>query len=262
VKYPEGKFFKKFIIGKVVQEVDKIINIPKLKTHSLTLLTLAVKNIFGCIPGTRKAQWHVQTSQAGTEYFAKMLLDLYTLVNPGLTVVDGIFAMEGKGPGFGDPRNLGLLFAGTHGPAVDAVIAKTVGADPERFPTLKIAINEHYPNARLDGIEVRGETIDAVKVNDFQFPPRITEMKGFLRSFMGFLKGPLTTHPSINNVQCKNCGNCFKACPLNCIAAFEGGLVINTKNCIQCLCCMEVCPEGAVDLKEGSLLKLFKHLKR
>ena len=71
---PDGRVFKSFTLGKVVTEVDKIINLAKLKTHSLTALTLCVKNMFGCVPGARKGQWHVRTHNAGKEYFARMLL--------------------------------------------------------------------------------------------------------------------------------------------------------------------------------------------
>jgi uncharacterized Fe-S center protein len=78
---------------------------------------------------------------------------------------------------------------------------------------------------------------------------------------MNILKGPLTTNPFIDKQECQHCGNCFKACPLNCIAAGEDGFAINAGECIQCLCCMEVCPNGAVDLKDGFLLNLFKRKK-
>jgi len=259
VKHPDGKFFKHFVLGKAVLEADKIINLPKFKTHSFTFLTLAVKNIFGCIPGARKAQWHVKTSQKGSEYFSMMLLDLYTLINPVLSVVDGIVSMEGKGPGFGKPRPLGLIISGIDAVAVDTVIAELIGVYPEQFPTLKVALNERYGTPHLNNIEVLGELIDEVKVDDYQFPPKITEIKGFRKTFMGFLKGQLTTHPFIDRKQCEKCNNCVDACPLKCIAAYEGGLVINSKECIQCLCCMEVCPHGAIDLKEGFLVTLLKH---
>ena len=262
VTHPEGKHFKHFTVGKAVLEADKIINLPKLKTHSLTFLTLAVKNMFGCVPGARKAQWHVRTSQKGVEYFSRMLLDLYTLINPTMSIVDGIVSMEGKGPGFGKPRDLGLIFAGTDAIAVDSVISTVIGGDPEQFPTLKVALKEHYGTARLNDIEVLGEMTDEVKIDDYQFPPQITEIKGFLKIFMGFLKGQVTTHPFIESEKCKECNNCVEACPLNCIISHEGGFVINSKECIQCLCCMEVCPHGAIGLKEGFLIKLFKHLKK
>ena len=261
VKHPEGKHFKHFIVGKAVLEADKIINLPKLKTHSLTFLTLAVKNMFGCVPGARKAQWHVRTSQKGVEYFSRMLLDLCTLTNPVLSIVDGISCMEGKGPGFGESRHLGLIIAGTDAVSVDAVIAKVLRVNPEQFPTWKVALNEQYGTARLNDIEVLGKSINEVRIDDFQYPPKFTEIKGFLKIFMGFLKVHLTTHPFIDTTRCEKCNNCIEACPLKCIAALEEGYVMNSKDCIQCLCCMEVCPHAAIDLKEGSLLKLFKHFK-
>ncbi len=261
VMHPNGKYFKHFVLGKAVLEADKIINLPKLKTHNLTFLTLAVKNIFGCVPGARKAQWHVRTSQKGNEYLSRMLLDLYTLINPALSIVDGIVSMEGKGPGSGKPRKLGLIIAGTDAVAVDTVIAEILGASPEQYIALKLALDGHYGTARINDIEVLGELIDEIKIDDFQFPPKITEIKGFLKTFLGFLKVHLTAHPSINGEQCEKCNNCVEACPMKCIALCEGRLVVNSKGCIQCLCCMEVCPNGAIDLREGFLLKLLKHFK-
>ncbi len=261
VMHPGGKFFKHFVLGKAVLKADKIINLPKLKTHSLTFLTLAVKNIFGCIPGARKAQWHVRTSQKGNEYLSRMLLDLYTLINPALSIVDGIVAMEGKGPGSGKPRNLGLIIAGADAVAVDAVITETIGASPEQYIALKIALDEHYGIAQINNIEVLGELINKIKIDDFQFPPKTREIKGFLKIFMGFMKVHLTTHPFINSEQCEKCNNCVETCPMKCIVSYEDSLAVNSKGCIQCLCCMEVCPNGAIDLKEGSLLKLLKYLK-
>ena len=262
VKHPEGKYFKQFTVGKAVIEADKIINLPKLKTHSLTFLTLSVKNMFGCVPGARKAQWHVRTSQKGIEYFSRMLLDLYTLTNPVLSIVDGISSMEGKGPGFGKPRHLGLITSGTDAVSVDAVIAEVIGVNVQQFPTWKAALNEQYGTAHLNEIEVLGKSIDEVRIDDFQYPPKITEIKGFPKILMGFLKGQLTTHPFIDNKRCEKCNNCIEACPSKCISDYEGGFVINAKDCIQCLCCMEICPHGAIDLKEGSLIKFFKHLKK
>jgi len=261
VKHPDGKFFKRFTVGKAVLEADSIINLPKLKTHGLTYLTLAVKNLFGCIPGTRKAQWHVRTSRHDTEYFARMLLDLYTLINPALSIVDGIIGMEGKGPGFGNPRNLGLIIAGTDAVAVDAVITEVLGSQPDHYPTLHTALTKNYGTAHLDDIEVRGKRITEVLVDDFKFPPLITPPGIFRRILISVLKGPLTTSPFIDKNQCQRCGNCYKACPVHCIASCDGDFEITRQDCIQCLCCMEVCPNGAVDLKDGFLLNLFKRKK-
>jgi uncharacterized protein (DUF362 family)/ferredoxin len=261
VKHPEGKFFKRFTLGKALLEADKIINLPKLKTHGLTFLTIAVKNLFGCVPGARKAQWHVRTSQEGNEHFSRMLLDLSTLINPALSIVDCIDAMEGKGPGFGTPKHVGLIIAGTDTVAVDAVVTEVLGTHPEHFPTLQTALLEGYGTPDIGEIDLLGEGIAEVAVVDFIFPPLIRPPSTFRKILMGVLKGPLTTSPFIDSKQCKQCGNCFKACPLNCIAALEEGFAINTEECIQCLCCMEVCPNGAVDLKDGFLLNLLKRKK-
>lgn len=259
VMHPGGKHFKHFVLGKAVLEADTIINLPKLKTHSLTFLTLAVKNIFGCIPGARKAQWHVRTSQKGHAYLSRMLLDLYTLIHPALSIVDGIVSMEGKGPGFGKPRKLGLIIAGADAVAVDAVIAEILGASPEQYVAWKLALDEHYGTARINDIDVLGELINEIRIDDFQFPPEVKEDKRFLKTFLlGFLNVHATKHPTINSEQCEMCNNCVEACPMRCIALRDGSLVVNSKGCIQCLCCMEVCPNGAIDLREGFLLKLLK----
>lgn len=263
VKHSQGNFFKNFTIGKAVLEADKIINLPKLKTHSFAFLTLAVKNIFGCIPGARKTQWHMRTSQQGSEYFAGMLLDLCTLINPVLSVVDGIFSMEGeKGPISGKPKKLGLIISGTNALAVDAVIAEVLGVQPEQFPELKVALNKDYETVDLNEIEVLGEPIEKVKINDFQFTPTVTELRGFPRILLGFMKDQLTIHPFINNKLCQKCNSCVEACPLKCITTSKNEMVINSKECIQCMCCMEGCIHGAIELREGSLLKLFKFFKK
>lgn len=261
VMHPGGKYFKHFVLGKGVLEADTIINLPKLKTHNLTFLTLAVKNIFGCIPGARKAQWHVRTSPKGPAYFSRMLLDLYTLINPALSIVDGIVSMEGKGPGFGTPRKLGFIIAGADAVAVDAVIAEILGASPEQYITWKLALDEHYGTARIRDIDVLGECINDIRIDDFQFPPRVNDNKSFVKTFLlEFLNVHATTHPSINSEQCVRCNNCVEACPMACIAPRDGALVVHSKRCIQCLCCMEVCPNGAIDLREGFLFKLLKHV--
>jgi uncharacterized protein (DUF362 family)/Pyruvate/2-oxoacid:ferredoxin oxidoreductase delta subunit len=261
VKHPAGKFFKRFTVGKAVLEADVIINLPKLKTHTFTYLTLAVKNLFGCIPGKRKAQWHVKTAQQGSTYFARMLLDLYTLIKPALSIVDGIVAMEGKGPGFGDPRKVGLIISGTDAVAVDAVISKLIGVPPEHYPVLNTALIDGYGTADLDDIVVRGKSISEAAIPDFILPPLIAQPGILRKTLMSILKGPLTTRPFIDKNTCLQCGNCFTACPVHCIVSHDDGYEIAQRECIQCLCCMEVCPNGAVDLKDGFLLKLFQGKK-
>ena len=263
VKFPEGKVFKTLTVGKPLLEADKVINLPKLKTHSLTCLTLAVKNLFGCIPGARKAEWHVKTSEAGKDFLAQLFLELNDLVKPALNIVDGIMAMEGRGPGFGDPRHLGLIIMGRNALAVDRVIAEIVSVPVDLIPTLRVAKAKGYGYAELDEIEIVGEPIDAVRVKDFKLPPR-TEVPSQFADFQGlpkfvfrFLKNLLTAQPQIDHSLCQECKMCAEACPLKAISPAEGGLLIDTRKCIQCLCCIEVCPYAAVEMNPGLLLRVY-----
>jgi uncharacterized protein (DUF362 family)/Pyruvate/2-oxoacid:ferredoxin oxidoreductase delta subunit len=259
---PSGKVFKNFTIGKVLQKADKIINLAKLKSHSLTTLTLAVKNMFGAVPGARKGQWHVRTHTAGKEYFAQMLLDLYYLVKPSLNIVDGIVAMEGQGPGFGDPRPLGLIIAGADGVAVDRVIAEIVNIPAEQVPILMVALRDGYGVGELKEIAVLGERLEDVKVFDFKAPQFQDMMAKIPRPIMHFLKAYLTTQPAIIKEKCIECEMCLRACPRQCITHPAGAMKMNTDACIQCLCCMEICPQGAIELQPGGVLRLYAGIRR
>jgi uncharacterized protein (DUF362 family)/NAD-dependent dihydropyrimidine dehydrogenase PreA subunit len=260
VKNERGNHYRHFVIGKAVLEADVIINLPKLKTHSLTLLTLAVKNLFGCIPGPRKAQWHFRISRHGADFFARMLLDLYRLIQPPLTIVDGIVGMEGNGPGSGSPRQLGLIVSGTDAVAVDAVITEVLGINPQDYPTLRLAMSEGYGTPHLHDIDVLGEDLAQVRVPDFILPRMVTIPGAARALLMKVMKGPLTTRPVIDVIRCRGCSGCMKACPAGCITEEAGSFTIRPGQCIQCLCCMEVCPEGAIDLRDGFLLAAFKQL--
>jgi len=262
VKNPEGKIFKTLTIGKIVKEVDRVINLPKLKTHALTLLTLSVKNMHGCIPGARKGQWHVKTYKAGKEYFAQMLLDLNLLVNPVLTIVDGVMAMEGMGPGSGDPRHLGLFIAGTNGVAVDRIISEIINVEPEHSPILRVAIKKGYGIGQLDEIDIVGEKLEDVRVVDFKLPHKEDMFDRMPNILKRFLKTYLTIHPVINQEECEACEMCLRACPMNYISSEDGKLKIDKHGCIQCLCCLEICPKGAIDLMPGGLLKVYNGIRK
>jgi len=262
VQNPEGKIFKHLTIGKIIKEVDKVINLPKLKTHAFTLLTLSVKNMLGCIPGTRKGQWHVKTYKAGKEYFAQLLLDLNILVNPVLTIVDGVMAMEGMGPGFGDPRHLGLFIAGTDGVAVDRIISEIINVELEHSPILKVAIEKGYGSGKLEEIDIVGEKLEDVRVVDFKLPHKEDVFERIPNIFKKFFKTQLTIHPVINQEECEACEMCLRACPMNCISSENGKLNIDEHGCIQCLCCLEICPHGAIDLMPGGLLKIYSGIRK
>ncbi len=261
-KNPDGKVFKDFVLAKVVKEVDKIINLPKLKTHTNTYMTLAVKNVFGCVPGMRKTRWHLSTSRESKRHFAQMLVDLHTLVKPSLSIVDGIVAMEGNGPGTGPLKELGVLVAGADSFSVDRVIAEVVGAEPDFISTLERAKGGEYGVVDLVEIEVAGEEIGAVKVADFKFPPATMLPEGRVQFLSRLLKDGITHRTVINHERCRSCKECVEVCPMKCIVAVKDGFVIDQSRCIQCHCCIEVCPEGAIDVKPGSFIRTYEALRK
>ena len=136
--HPEGKLIKILDVIKPVLEADCIINLPKLKTHLFTTLTLATKNLFGVVPGLLKVGYHAKIKEVIR--FSEMLLDILTFVKPVLTVMDGIVAMEGDGPASGSPYDLGLIIAGADTLCVDSIACGIIGLDPKKLPVVERAV--------------------------------------------------------------------------------------------------------------------------
>lgn len=247
--------FKKLEIAKEILEMDGIISLPKLKTHSLMLLTLGVKNMFGCVVGKKKGQWHLK---AGSDrlHFATMLVELYEFLRPRLTILDGIIGMEGPGPSAGKPKAVGLIAVSQDAVALDSVLAKIVGAKAEQFPTLMAARMKGVGVSDLSKIEVVGDAIESLRPVSFQLP-HMREQGLSSRFIMGHLKGWLTSKPVEEVEKCVKCGMCVEVCPAKVIAMGNKRLKFNYDNCIRCFCCQEVCPQGAIEIKEGALLRLF-----
>ncbi len=162
---------------------DRIINLPKLKAHCQCVMTAGVKNLFGCAPGRTKAQWHFRlgqrtpyrlSGQGGTvgtaDKFARMLVETATQIAPALTILDGIVAMEGNGPISGSPRHLGFLAASRDPVALDVVAAGIIGLTPEAVPTLLAAREMGVGASRMTDIEVIGESVEKLAVDDFHHP--------------------------------------------------------------------------------------------
>jgi len=133
LSHDRARLNKKFFLAGGVLEADGLVSLPKLKTHGLTRITGAVKNQFGCIPGLRKSQFHVKMSDPFD--FAKMLVDLNTLIKPRLYIMDGIMAMEGNGPRSGKPKKLGVLLLSNDPVAIDSIACKIINLNPEYVPT-------------------------------------------------------------------------------------------------------------------------------
>ena len=248
-----GTQFKQLEIDQAVLDVDVIINLPKWKTHGQTLLTLGVKNLFGCIPGPRKALWHLRAGD-NHKLFAQVLVDLYQAVKPPLTVLDGIVGMEGNGPNSGRPIPLGLILASNDALSIDQVVCDLLGISRRALPTNRVAFEQGIGR---DGIEVLGERVEDVKIPHFQFPP----LSGADWSLPGFvrraLKNALSTKPVMEEGKCVLCNRCVEICPSKALERKEKGLIFDYGKCIRCFCCQEICSEGAITVEPGWALKLI-----
>jgi uncharacterized protein (DUF362 family)/Pyruvate/2-oxoacid:ferredoxin oxidoreductase delta subunit len=249
--------FKRFEVARPYMEVDRLINLPKLKTHEMMTMTCAVKNLFGSIIGTSKAAWHLKAG-ADREMFSRMLLEIYLLRKPDLNIVDAVIAMEGNGPGSGNPRHVGLLLGGINPVAVDVIAAECAGIPRKLLHIEMMAAKLLLDGADRGSIRTVGTPLEDARVTDFRLP-HMVDVQFRLPTFIkNRLKHYLTSRPCPVPDQCKLCGICVDACPPHAIAINEGRLTFDYHKCIRCFCCRELCPDGALDLRDGTLLKYLK----
>jgi uncharacterized protein (DUF362 family)/NAD-dependent dihydropyrimidine dehydrogenase PreA subunit len=249
----KGRTFKNIEIDQAVLEADVIINLPKWKTHAQMLLTLGVKNLFGCIPGPRKALWHLKAGE-DHKLFAQMLVDVCQMVQPSLTLLDGIVGMEGNGPNSGDPVPLGLLLASPDPLNLDQVVCDLLGISRKALLTNRVALEQGLGK---DGIEVKGERLEEARVRHFRLP-NLTRVDWHIpKGLKKTLKNALNAKPVIDDRRCALCHQCVEFCPPKALKENEKGLAFDYGKCIRCFCCQEICPEGAITVQQGWALKIL-----
>lgn len=243
-----------YYIAKPVLDADFVINVPKIKTHGLTVFTCAVKNMYGVVPGLKKTEYHKEAPKPSE--FSKLVVDIFSLSRPGLNIVDGVIGMDSLGPSAGNPKELGIVLASTDAIALDSYICHILGKDPMKVPTTKIACERRIGEANINKIEVLGYNPNIRY--DFKWPPNLASSLNMIPSSIA--KGLMKfywSRPAIDPKLCTNCKTCVKSCP---VQALSEGVYIpefDYPECINCLCCMEMCPEKAVHLEKSVLTKLF-----
>lgn len=255
VKFEKRRWRGKFPLTAALDECDHLVSIPKFKTHELMLLTAAVKNLYGLIPGTYKAELHKQHfSRAG---FAGILADIYQEARPALTIVDGIVAMEGDGPGTsGKLRKTGLVLAGVDCVALDTVLALIMGIKPHEVLTIKEAGERRLGISDIDAIEVLGENLKDLKIAPFELPIASLHSKLPL-PVINFLSKHIRHYPIVLHKRCIRCTACVKACPMKVIGLNNNRIKIDYSGCIACFCCQETCPASAIKVRKSLLSRLI-----
>ena len=255
--------FKRFEISSAVFDADVVLNLPKFKTHGLTYITGAVKNLFGLIYGLNKSQWHYKAQSK--EEFSGFLLDYYSALLNGfekpkifIHLMDAVMGMEGEGPGAaGTPRKIGAMLAGHDAVSVDAVATRLVGLSLKEALTVTLGEKRGLGTGALEKIDVLGASLETFDVRGYV--PSKSSDRSPVSSWplnTKTLKNLLVEKPVPSRERCTLCYQCKAICPGGAIreSRNESGVPLyDYDRCIRCYCCMEICPEAAIALKRGRL---------
>lgn len=249
---PGGIIYQKLYISAVALEVDAIITLPKLKTHDLTLYTGAVKNLMGLIPGLGKAEIHKRCPKPND--LGEALADIFSVMKPHMAILDAIVGMEGSGPISGKLRDIGIIMASRDSVALDTIVQAMIGLKPFDVPTTKAAAKRSLGISSLKEIEVLGESLEKVSIDDFILPPN-ARIRKVPDPILDLIARWIMVKPVPLHNKCTRCLACKESCPVDAISLGGGYPKINYRECILCLCCRELCPEDAVSLKKSFLAR-------
>ncbi|MBW6463680.1 MAG: DUF362 domain-containing protein [Firmicutes bacterium] len=234
-----------------LDRVDLIINLAKLKTHSLTGMTAAVKNVYGCVPGNHKKRFHMEHPLPLD--FSKLVVDICLAVKPAFSIIDAVVSMEGVGPRRGKPRQTGLLLASENPFALDTVAAEIFGFMAEQVSTIAAARALNLTGSVLEDINLEGLLVDDYRIKDFDrgvvAAGKVSKLiTNFPLAWLRNMRYARRPYPVLDRDLCTGCGVCAENCPLQ-IISFEGLIPdIDHHECIRCYCCQELCAEGAIKL--------------
>ncbi len=240
---------KEFSIIKPLVEADIVVNLARMKTHTLCDMTAAVKNLFGSIPGLMKAEYHAK--YPNKKVFSEMLVDLCLANAPQINIIDGIIGMEGEGPANGTPIKTGVVIGSANPFAADCLCAHLMGFDENEVDTVRIS-RERGLCSRVEELDVIGEEISAYMFK-FKRPKGSKTSIGLLRILPNFIKRQFENkvpYPFVLQENCIGCGECARCCPAETIEIKEKKAYINYDKCIKCFCCQELCPQKAVVVKK------------
>jgi uncharacterized protein (DUF362 family)/NAD-dependent dihydropyrimidine dehydrogenase PreA subunit len=261
IKNENGLILKKITAIEVLNEVDKVISVSKLKTHGMMMFTGAVKNMFGVVAGLEKAEYHVRMPE--NVDFSNALVDICMASKPILSFMDGIVGMQGEGPSAGDARDIGVVIASTSPYHLDVVATNIIGLKPVKVPTIQRCVERNLCLGTFEDIELKGDNIENFRIDDFIIPEirSLDLLDGKLPKFLReILNNLLQPKPIFIHDKCVGCRDCANNCPPKVIEMIDNRPIVDLDGCIRCFCCQELCPVEAVDIKRPLLMKLLAKL--
>ena len=227
-----------------ILDADILISLPKFKTHGLTVMTGAIKNSYGILPGAQKARLH---GLAGSPpRFHQVIVEVFRQRVPDLFIMDAVVGMEGNGPASSDLREIGLVLAADNAVAMDAVVARMMGLDPGRLRFLQIARELGLGEFDAGEIQIEGKI---PVLDDFKLPPLGGEAIVGNPEVLEILEAKTRLRPVADPELCTACGACIDHCPVSALDFRDSFPVVEDNTCITCFCCQEICPEKAMTLK-------------
>ncbi len=256
---PEGRYMKRLTMTAMLRDADYVVSACKLKTHTMMTYTGAVKNMFGTIPGTVKADYHVRMPKE--DDFADVLLDICLAAKPALSFMDAVTGMEGNGPTAGTPRDIGAVLASPSPHALDLVACRMIGLGAELVPTLRRAVSRGLLDP--DEVITCGEDPAAFFIPDYRLPDHIQSdlLRLHLPNWLAdSISRVARAKVRFDETKCVRCGICKNHCPAKAITMTDRGPKADYKRCIRCFCCQELCPREAVTVRESAVFRLLNRL--
>ncbi len=247
-----GERSNHFCIINPILEADCIVNLCKLKSHSMALMTASVKNLFGTVPGTLKVEYHSRFPKQ--EDFAAAMVDLTSFLcktKRVISICDAIVGMEGNGPSAGKPKKIGCILSSENPFALDLLAAHIIGAG-DSVAMIENGKKRGYMPKTVSDLTVLGENPESCLVSDFVFPD--THKKHILNNLPAFLE----PRPVVVKSKCIGCGECARSCPQKIITIKKHKAHIDKSKCIKCYCCQELCKPAAIKIHRNILYRIIR----
>ncbi len=155
IPMPDGMAFDEILVPEILLRTE-VITIPTIKTHNKTTITGAIKNQWGCLPKLRH-NYHLVLDGA--------LADINSVVRPRFAVMDATVGLEGNSPKSGQPRVVDRVLASGDIVAMDSVVTKILGFDPDVVQHIQSCMKIGLGTANLADIDVVGDDDLSLNLN-------------------------------------------------------------------------------------------------